>query len=107
MSNVFSDTRKEIIWELGGFIFYPNNEPWYDLGLAFYVNGLFFFDHLELKVSVTDKDCGIIIKSQITNGRYVPLNVYTFCLVESLEKELCITISIKPTTSRYYFLGEI
>lgn len=107
MSYIFLDTIIKITGELGGFVFYPKNERWYDLGLAFYTNGNFFFDHLDLRFSRQDKDCGVIIKSSVTNDNHVPLNIYTFLLIESLEKELGITISIKPFTANFYFPGEI
>lgn len=100
-------TINEIVTELDGFIFYPKEEKWYDLGIAFYQNKNFFFDHIDFKMFLKNTDCEILLKSGITAKRYVPLSTYTFLLVESLEKEFGITISMKPTTSRFYFTGEL
>ena len=103
----FIDTITQITKELGGNLFTNQNKQWYDLGISFNDGGYVIFDYLDLKVSLHNRECGVIIKSSLTNGKYVSLTTYTFLLVEWLEEQFGKTISLKPFTSRFYFLGEV
>ena len=103
----FFDTITKITKELGGEIFTTQHKQWYDLGLSFNQDGYMVLDHLDLKVSVQNCECTVIIKSSLTNGKYVSMTAYTFLLVEWLEDQFGKTISLKPFTSRFYFLGEM
>jgi hypothetical protein len=103
----FLDTVLKITKELNGRVCKPIKDQSNDLEVSFMDENCIIYDHLKLKVSMDDYECGVIIKSSITNGEYVSLKTYTFLLVDRLEYEFGKTISLKPCTSRFYFLGEL
>ena len=107
MSYIFLTTLLDIVKELGGSHFFPKRNPSHQITLSFRGDQYEVFDYLKFKVSTDEIECGIILKSELTNGRYVPLKEYVFLLVEYLEDEFYQPISLKPLTARFYFMGEI
>ena len=107
MSYVFLTTFSEIVRELGGYLFFPKKNDSYHITLSFRGDDLEIFDHLKLKISTSEKECGVVIRSEITNGKYMSLKEYIYLLVEFLEWEFLLPISLKPLTARFYFMGEI
>lgn len=105
MRDQFLKTLNEIVDELGGFIFFPKNDNWYDLGLAFYHNSIFFFDHIECKIFLVNNNDEVLLSSPVTNKGYVPVTVYTYLLVGHLEREFENKIFLKSVTVNYYLIG--
>lgn len=107
MSHQFISTLTKIVKELGGTHFFPNSDIFHDLTIVFRKDNLEIFDHVKFKITPAEIDCGISLKSKLTLGKYVPLKVYVYHLVEYMEEEFCTTILLPPTTARFYFRGEI
>ena len=107
MSYIFLNKLLEIVKELNGYHFFPMKNDNHDITISFRGKDLEVFDHLKLKVSTRELECGVVIKSELTKGNYVNLKEYTYLLVEFLEVEFSKTISMKPLTARFYFLGEV
>lgn len=107
MRNDFLKTINDIVSELGGFIFFPKDELWYDLGLAFYHNRIFFFDHIDFKIFLVNNNGEVLIRSPVTDKKYVSVTVYTYLLVGCLEREFEDKIFLKSITIKYYLIGEL
>ncbi len=106
MKYFFISAINQITKELGGQTIYPRINQEYDLILHFNFQGKEFIDYLSLKVFLKDEDCGIIVRSSITDKNYIPISTYTFLLVENLEEKLHSNISLKHFTAGFYFKGE-
>ena len=106
MKYFFISAINQITKELGGQTIYPKINQEYDLILHFNFYGKEFVDYLSLKVFLKDEDCGIIVRTSITNKKFVPISTYTFLLVENLEEKFHTNISLKQFTAEFYFKGE-
>ena len=86
MDYVFLTSFKRIINDLNGSTFFPRKpKSNYHIGVFFSMRSKIFSDNLFLKSVPEEKDCGVLIKSNITHGRLVSLAEYTFILVTQLE----------------------
>jgi|LakMenEpi03Aug12_release.lakeMendotaPanAssembly.Ray.scaffolds.fasta_scaffold886900_2 hypothetical protein len=101
-----TDKIIQLVIELDGGVMFPQENNKNELLVSFNRNGKSIIDQLQMEVCRSEKEFGVKIKSFITNGKLVDLAIWTFLLVEKIESEFNSRISLKPITSKYYFLGE-
>jgi len=106
MSYIFLTTLLDIVRELGGYHFFPHKNDSHHITISFRSRDFEVFDHIKMKVSTGENECGVVVRTEITDGKFVTLKEYTYLLVEFLEIEFNKTISLRPLTARFYFLGE-
>ena len=106
MDYIFLVTLKRIIHDLKGTTYFPRKtKSDYHIGVFFSIKGNIFTDNLFLKCVPEERDCGVIIKSNITLGRSVSLAEYTFILVGILEDFYCDEFIMNKRTFRFYQVG--
>lgn len=107
MKYIFLPTLIKIVQFIDGSIYYPKSikKSGYHIGIIFYLNGKIFIDNLVLIPVDQEIDCGIMIRSFITNGRLVSLAEYTCILVDTIEDNYKIDLLMCPLTYRFYYIG--
>lgn len=106
-NHIFLEVLHEIITELGGRTFIPRNRDLFDFGVIFLNGNKTFFDNIEYKHFSREKECGVVLKSSITDKKFISIKTYTFLLVNEMEKFFGRPIKLTGITAKYYFLGEL
>ena len=106
MDYIFLTSFRRIVNDLTGSTFFPRKpKSNYHIGVFFSIKGKIFTDNLFLKCVPEEKDCGVLIKSNITNGRLVSLAEYTFILVNLLENYYGVEFIMNKRTFKFYQVG--
>jgi hypothetical protein len=107
MKYTFLPTLNKIVQFIDGSIYFPKctKDSGYHIGIFFYINGQIFIDNLVLIPVDQEVDCGIMIRSFITNGRLISLAEYTCILIHTIEDCYKLNLLMCPLTYRFYNIG--
>jgi hypothetical protein len=96
----------ELVTEMGGGLMRPKNKDDTELIISFTSMGKSIVDRIQLKICHTENEFGIVLKSFITQNKFVSIKEWTYLLVEYLEKEFQVDVILKGSICKYYFLGQ-
>jgi hypothetical protein len=107
MKYTFLPTLNKIVQFIDGSIYFPKctKDLGYHIGIFFYLDGKVFIDNLVLIPVDQEVDCGIMIRSFLTNGRLISLAEYTCILIDTIEDYYKLTLLMCPLTYRFYNIG--
>jgi len=96
----------ELVTDLGGGMMRPKNKDDTELLISFTSKGKSIVDRIQLKISHSENEFGVVLKSFITQNKYVSIKVWTYLLIEFLEEEFQVDVILKGSICKYYFLGQ-
>ncbi|MHA8059002.1 hypothetical protein [Aquirufa nivalisilvae] len=96
----------ELVTEMGGGMMRPKNKDDTELIISFTSMGKSIVDRIQLKICHSENEFGVVLKSYITHNKFVSIKVWTYLLIEVLEREFQVDVILKGSISRYYFLGQ-
>ena len=96
----------ELVTDMGGGMMRPKNKDDTELIISFTSMGKSMIDRIQLKICHSENEFGVVLKSHITQNKFVSIKVWTYLLIEFLEKEFQVDVILKGSICRYYFLGQ-
>lgn len=96
----------ELVTDMGGGMMRPKNKDDTELIISFTSMGKSIVDRIQMKICHSENEFGVVLKSNITQHKFVSIKVWTYLLIEFLEREFQVDVILKGSICRYYFLGQ-